>query len=839
VALSEFSNDMAPWLMSDQSSVALSEFSNDMAPWLMPDQSSVSLSSFSNDMAPWLRQEQSNVFLSSFSNDIINSFIGEVKSNISDDTEYMRSCISNAFSNFPIKDLGIDESKLRVSNMNLSNCWFRFYQSNITLSSFSNDLVVDWTNVSNSSEMILSMFSNDIAPWLDREQSNILLSSFSNDLNILEIPLWVDDFQSNVYLSCFSNNIAPWLRMDQSNVLLSSFSNDLDTVNLPTWVSHYQSNVLLSSFSNDLDTVNLPTWVSHYQSNVFLSSFSNDLDTVNLPTWVSHYQSNVFLSSFSNDLDAVNLPTWVSHYQSNVLLSSFSNDLDAVNLPTWVSHYQSNVLLSSFSNDLDAVNLPTWVSHYQSNVLLSSFSNDLDTFNLPTWVSPYQSNVSLSSFLNDLDAFNLPTWVSPYQSNVSLSSFLNDLDAINLPMWVKHCQSEVNLSDFNNDVFTVDYLANTLAQISSTILLSSFSNDLNFEEGLMHMSNLYLSDQVNINSDENLVTIMSNLRIHGKIFGSLYPTNTDAFIELNENIEIGHELVVDTHSSQVTVSNNLTVGGSSILNSLTVINSTHLLGEVFGSDTDGIVFMDDVQFNKPMNSRVEANMHHGICIHDTDINTGSCWKIYGTTTITEKELIFKSHNNIVASFTDSFHPGVINFTGQHRCTGRFNKKEMEDLVGKIVVSTGEYSDLNNDKTLTINEAIPIVSLCKCENDKRCFGVVSDRESDDIQREFKIGNLKFHMQKKRRSKKYMINSVGEGGIWVCNIGGNIYNGDYITSSSLPGFGMKQTSPFHLNYTVAKITCDCDFDDMPYTIQKRELIYKNKLVKCAFVGCVYKF
>jgi hypothetical protein len=650
---------------------------------------------------------------------------------------------------------------------------------------------------------------------------------------------------------------------------------------------------------------------------VMLSSFSNDLPELNLPMWVSPHQSNVMLSSFSNDLPELNLPIWVSPHQSDVMLSSFSNDLPELNLPMWVSPHQSNVMLSSFSNDLPELNLPMWVKHCQSEVNLAGFNNDL----VVNWdIDDNSTKVKLSKFMN-----NIAPWLREDQSNVMLSSFSNDLDALNLPMWVSPHQSNVMLSSFSNDiVFTVEDLANTIMQTSSNILLSSFSNDLNQEECLMNMSNMYLSDQVHINSDENLVTvlndirvigtlfcdlimvspwedtsiittalnnldtymlfdsgfktdgiiatkhenvftkptyftdnvyfssnvyanikpdpffresveIMSNLRVHGKIVG----TNT-AFIELNnENIEIGHELVVDTISNQVSVSNNLTVGGSSILNSLTVINSTHLLGEVFGSDTSGILFMDDVHFTKPINSRVEANMHNGINIHDTDVDTGSYWKIYGSTTTTDKELIFKSHNNIVTSFTDSFHPGVMNFTGKHRCTGRFNKKEMEDLVGKIVISTGEYSDLNNEKILTINEAIPIVSLCKFENDKRCFGVVSDRESDDDQSEFKLGNLKFHMQKKRRSKKYMINSVGEGGIWVCDIGGNMYNGDYISSSSLPGFGMKQTSTFHLNYTVAKITCDCDFDNIPSTVKQKEVVYKSKLVKCAFVGCVYKF
>ena len=58
----------------------------------------------------------------------------------------------------------------------------------------------------------------------------------------------------------------------------------------------------------------------------------------------------------------------------------------------------------------------------------------------------------------------------------------------------------------------------------------------------------------------------------------------------------------------------------------------------------------------------------------------------------------------------------------------------------------------------------------------------------------------------------INSVGEGGMWVCNKNGPLENGDYISSSSIPGYGMKQTKNEDCltNYTVAKITCNCDFN-----------------------------
>ena len=66
-----------------------------------------------------------------------------------------------------------------------------------------------------------------------------------------------------------------------------------------------------------------------------------------------------------------------------------------------------------------------------------------------------------------------------------------------------------------------------------------------------------------------------------------------------------------------------------------------------------------------------------------------------------------------------------------------------------------------------------------------------------------------MKTNLNEKRLHINSVGEGSIWVCNINGNIENGDYITSSTVNGYGQLQESEFLAKYTVAKITCDCNF------------------------------
>ena len=105
------------------------------------------------------------------------------------------------------------------------------------------------------------------------------------------------------------------------------------------------------------------------------------------------------------------------------------------------------------------------------------------------------------------------------------------------------------------------------------------------------------------------------------------------------------------------------------------------------------------------------------------------------------------------------------------------------------------------------------------------------------REFKIGNLQFNFGKNKKENKVIVNSTGEGGVWVCNINGNFSNGDLITTSDIVGYGMKQRSSNIKNHTVGKITCDCNFDLKSNIYECLEIVYEKRKIKIAFVGCVY--
>jgi len=182
----------------------------------------------------------------------------------------------------------------------------------------------------------------------------------------------------------------------------------------------------------------------------------------------------------------------------------------------------------------------------------------------------------------------------------------------------------------------------------------------------------------------------------------------------------------------------------------------------------------------------------------------------------------------------------LNFTGQHRT---FIKDvpffQVSDLEGLIVSSDqNKYIKMSGgieagSNAITTNESLPIVSLSTTTNDKKCFGVISASE-DPEKREEIYGNFVSVDEKEKGDTRVYINSVGEGAIWVTNINGSLESGDYITTSNVAGYGQKQDSEFLANYTVAKITMDCDFEPatQPVQIIRKEMGDVNYWVKTTY-------
>jgi hypothetical protein len=219
------------------------------------------------------------------------------------------------------------------------------------------------------------------------------------------------------------------------------------------------------------------------------------------------------------------------------------------------------------------------------------------------------------------------------------------------------------------------------------------------------------------------------------------------------------------------------------------------------------------------------------------------WTIY---TDTGDDLHFSYNDGAFdAWIAENGTSGEINFTGQHRCKTNesIDSNNINDYIGLIVSSTGVYNNLNNG-ALEINEAMPIVDLSFTDNDKKVFGVISNAEETGS-RNFAMGAFVTGFTQDTGDERLYINGVGEGMIWVCDKGGNLENGDYITSSTAVGYGQLQSDDLFHNYTVAKITQDCDFStpgryvDLSGNEITQATYDANPAngYKCNFVGCTY--
>jgi hypothetical protein len=203
-------------------------------------------------------------------------------------------------------------------------------------------------------------------------------------------------------------------------------------------------------------------------------------------------------------------------------------------------------------------------------------------------------------------------------------------------------------------------------------------------------------------------------------------------------------------------------------------------------------------------------------------------------TATDGTLIFLSYINGVGVYVVEY-----SFTGQHKSKSIDDTiyDNIEDYVGLICISTGEYAtyDFENETCnsgasgITINDSMPVIDLCRKRQDKRVYGVISNKEDSD--REMGYGRFVSKLPSANDANRVVVNGIGEGGIWVINTNGNLENGDYIQSSNVAGYGERQDDDLVHNYTVAKITCSCDFD-MGSSKYKSKLVGDN--IAC-FVGC----
>jgi hypothetical protein len=298
--------------------------------------------------------------------------------------------------------------------------------------------------------------------------------------------------------------------------------------------------------------------------------------------------------------------------------------------------------------------------------------------------------------------------------------------------------------------------------------------------------------------------------------------------------------------SNLNVENNLTVQGD-----FSVEGNLHLSSNIniSGSQTiqeylivqDYITCFGNVGISN--NLSVKGFIETNQCLTLSNQEKNTYWKIFNdfNTNIESSELVLVSNSGTTIAFTDTLYESVLNFTASHRTSTIIDKKYYsEDLIGKIVVSTGLYSDLDNSSIIRIDEAVPIVELSTIEKDTTVFGVIAGfEEPDKDTRQFKVGNMVFNKNKEKNDIKLIVNSSGEGALLVCNYNGSIKNGDLLCTSPISGLAMRQDDDIIRSYTIGKATCNTDFEKI-YPKSKhglKTIQFKKKKYKKVLIGVIY--
>ena len=179
------------------------------------------------------------------------------------------------------------------------------------------------------------------------------------------------------------------------------------------------------------------------------------------------------------------------------------------------------------------------------------------------------------------------------------------------------------------------------------------------------------------------------------------------------------------------------------------------------------------------------------------------------------DLGYTSDPVIVNNFGQVYANAYTSFTGAH--TG-FTMNNIEPgLIVSVVSSEKLY-------IRSVNDVIPTLKLTDKNEDPNVYGVSSDGK--------------------------IFNALGEGAIWVSDVNGTFSSGDYITSSTLSGYGKRQDDIYMENYTVGKILQNCDFNgdnvrylsvssDNSITIISKDEYLTNtgSVYRASFVGCTY--
>ena len=278
----------------------------------------------------------------------------------------------------------------------------------------------------------------------------------------------------------------------------------------------------------------------------------------------------------------------------------------------------------------------------------------------------------------------------------------------------------------------------------------------------------------------------------------------------NQNVFIGTE----TGKLITSGFDNIFIGHQS--GNQTDVNSSQniYLGTYTGYKNTGNnnIFISSNNSNLKQNTQTIANK---FIVFNDNIGTPL---LYGD--LTNNQLAI-NNNNFTTTISETAAKLVINgaviANGYTPFTGLHLIKLLDDASditpGMILISSGTVEVRD-----TINTIVS-AQITNEENSKKVYGVYA------------------HSEIIEETTQYYCASLGEGCILVTNKNGELQNGDYVVSSAISGYGMKQSDDLMRSCTVAKITQDIDWSSISNTIDYTTSDNITTSYKYILASCTY--
>lgn len=177
------------------------------------------------------------------------------------------------------------------------------------------------------------------------------------------------------------------------------------------------------------------------------------------------------------------------------------------------------------------------------------------------------------------------------------------------------------------------------------------------------------------------------------------------------------------------------------------------------------------------------------------------------------DLCIKNDDSLKAKISSE-----ISFIENVRCERVFmiQPVNIQECIGMFVSYTGSFYNFDMSQTPNDTQAICTVKLSNQANDPCILGAIIGCEN--YTRNYQIGVFNSVHLQEDNINRVMISNHGMQSVWVCDINGNLHKGDYITTSDIPGYGMKQDDTIRHNYTGPKIMHNCTFHPNVIVLQQ---------------------